>query len=108
MKIQPYLCFQGNCEEAFRFYEKALDGTIRELHRFKDMPPGGEGGMPPEAVAAMAEKIMHVNLAVGDQTLMGSDGADEPGIRNVSICLGMDDVAQGRKVFEALAAGGEV
>ncbi|URL58469.1 VOC family protein [Luteibacter flocculans] len=108
MKIQPYLFFQGNCEEAFRFYETALGGTIRELHRFKDMPPGGEGGMPPEAMAAMAEKIMHVNLAVGDQTLMGSDGADEPGVRNITISLGVDDVAQGRKVFDALAAGGNV
>src|SRR4051812_13075904 len=70
MKIQPYLFFNGTCEAAFRFYEKALGGKIGELHRFKDMPPqegsanDGCGGMTPEALAAMGEKVMHVNLVV--------------------------------------------
>ncbi len=96
MKIQPYLFFNGTCEAAFRFYEKALGGKIGELHRFKDMPPqegaadDGCGGMSPEALAAMGEKVMHVNLVVGDQTIMGSDNPDDSkdGIHGVTITLG--------------------
>jgi PhnB protein len=116
MKIQPYLFFNGTCEAAFRFYEKALGGKIGELHRFKDMPPqegsanDGCGGMTPEALAAMGEKVMHVNLAVGDQMIMGSDSPDDSqnGIQGVTITLGFTDVEEGRKVFEALSEKGDV
>ncbi|HEY4292584.1 VOC family protein [Luteibacter sp.] len=115
MKIQPYLFFNGTCEEAFRFYEMALGGKINELHRFKDMPPQ-EGGddkgcapMTPEQQAAFGEKIMHVNLTVGDQMIMGSDNPqDEGAIRGVTISIGIEDVEKGRTIFEALSKGGEV
>jgi PhnB protein len=115
MKIMPYLFFNGTCEEAFRFYETALGGRINELHRFNEMPPqegGGEGcggDTSAEAMHAMGEKIMHVNLVVGDQMLMGSDNPEgHEGISGVSISIGIEDVERGRQVFEALSAGGQV
>ena len=116
MKIQSYLFFKDNCEEAFKFYEKALGGKIAELHPFKDMPPqegaGGDGcgDMSPEAIKAMGEKIMHVSLAIGDQLLMGSDNPQDAGqgFQGFSVSIGTDDVNEGRKVFDALSQGGEV
>ena len=115
MKIQPYLFFNGNCEEAFKFYETALGGKINELHRFKEMPPqeGGEdngcGPMTPEQQAAIGELIMHVNLTVGDQMIMGSDNPqDYKGIEGVTISIGIDDVARGKEIFETLSEGGTV
>ncbi|NID04797.1 VOC family protein [Luteibacter jiangsuensis] len=116
MHIQPYLFFNGNCEEAFKFYEKALGGKINELHRYKDMPPqeGGDdngcGPMTPEQKAKFDESIMHVNLTVdGQMMLMGSDSPQDEGtVRGLSISIGIDDVEKGRKVFEALSEGGEV
>jgi PhnB protein len=116
MKIQPYLFFKGNCEEAFTFYEKALGGKIADLHRFKDMPPqegaagDGCGDMSPEALKAMGEKIMHISLAVGDQMLMGSDNPEDAGqgFHGITLSIGIDDVNEGRKVFEAMSQGGVV
>lgn len=116
MKIMPYLFFDGTCEEAFRFYEKALGGKINELHRFNEMPPqegGGDdngcGPMTPEQQAAIGQKIMHVNLIVDDQMIMGSDNPqDYKGVEGVSISIGIEDVEKGRKVFDALSEGGDV
>lgn len=117
MQIQPYLFFNGNCEEAFTFYEKALGGKINELHRYEDMPPqeGGDedngcGPMTPEQKAAFGKRIMHVNLTVdGQMMLMGSDSPqDEGAVRGLSISIGIENVEKGREIFEALSGGGEV
>ena len=116
MHIQPYLFFNGTCEKAFEFYAEALGGKINELHRYSEMPPqegGGDDGcgpMTPEQKEEFGRKIMHVNLAVDGQiVLMGSDSPqDEGALRGASISIGIVDVEQGRKVFEALAEGGEV
>lgn len=114
MKLQPYLHFNGNCEEAFRFYEKALGGTILMINRFKDMPADGSGGADPAAMDAMraaGERIMHIRVQVGDQLLMGSDCPPNypyDGIHGFSVALGFDDAAEGKKAFDALAEGARV
>lgn len=111
MKIQPYLFFKGDCEEAFEFYETVLGGKINERHRFNEMPPqenAGDGGGPD--MSDMGDKIMHMSLTVGDQVIMGSDGnaKDYKGIEGVMITIGIEDVEKGRKIFESLSQGGEV
>lgn len=115
MKIQPYI-FPRDCEEAFRFYEKTLGGKIVELHHFKDMPPQ-EGqqetaeagcGPSPEQLKAMGEKVMHVNLEVDGQSIMGSDGMEDGAMQGFKISLTFDDLDKGRTVFETLSAGGKV
>lgn len=116
MLIQPYLMFNGNCEAAFTFYEKALGGKIVAMARFGEMPAdamGGDGctdtsgGLPP----GFEQKIMHTSLQVGDQVLMASDSHPMypyNGIHGMSIALGFTDVAEGEKVFAALSDGATV
>ncbi|HXO99592.1 MAG TPA: VOC family protein [Luteibacter sp.] len=119
MRIQPYLMFNGNCEEAMKFYEKALGGKIAMLMRYKDMPPQEGGGEPPEGCApmsaadeaALGEKVMHASLQVGDQVLMASDSHPRygyKGIEGVSIALGFDGTAEAGKVFDALSDGASI
>ena len=68
MELVTYLAFDGQCEAAFKHYEKVLGGKILAMMRGKDMPAGMP--MPPEA----AERIMHARLQVGNRLLMGGDG----------------------------------
>lgn len=112
MKIQPYLHLKDNCEEAFRFYEKALGGQIVMLSRFRDAPPaeGGHGEEGMEGMEGMADKVMHVRLAVGDQVLMGSDTPPKfphNGIQGCTIALGYDTGAEAEEAFHALSEGAQ-
>jgi PhnB protein len=120
MNITPYLHFKDNCEEAFKFYEKALGGKIIMTSRFKDMPPPPEGAANNEGcgdgqqmdLSTMGEKIMHIRLQVGDAILMGSDSPpvfEHPGkVLGCTIALGFDTAAEARKIFDALAKRGKV
>src|SRR5689334_8018951 len=68
VQVQPYLDFNGRCEEAVEFYRRALGAEVTSLHRFKDSPD------PNMSSPAMADKIMHVALRIGDNLVMASDG----------------------------------
>ena len=69
-KLNPYLTFKGNCEEAFEFYKSVFGGDFAYKGRFSEMPPDPQYPVPEED----KEKIMHVALPIGDETvLMGSD-----------------------------------
>ena len=68
MQLNPYLSFNGQCEEAFRFYERCLGGKIIIMMAFKDTP------MAEQAPADSLGKIAHARLQLGNQLLMGSDG----------------------------------
>lgn len=103
MQINTYLFFNGNCEEAFKFYERALGGKIEALHRHEGSPM--ESHVSPE----WREKIMHVHLSVDGQALLGSDvpeGKEKPGAFSVSLSL--SDIARAEKIFRALAENGTV
>lgn len=108
MEINPYLGFNGNCGEAFDCYRRVLGGTITGRHTFGDMPPGEEGAgqVPPE----WQDKIMHISLQVGNVTLMGSDAP--PGMhaqpQGFHISIHPTDPAEGERIFNALAEGGEI
>ncbi|MBB3226518.1 PhnB protein [Luteibacter sp. Sphag1AF] len=113
MKLNPYLMFNGNCEEAFNFYQKALSGEITMLSRYGDMPQeeggGGEGPgpIPPEFL----DRIMHMRIVVKGQTLMGSDVHPRfgyKGIQGCSVALGFNDVAEAERVYKALSEGGKI
>jgi PhnB protein len=104
MKVNPYLFFNGNCEEAIKFYARVTGGTINAM-----MPHAGtpaEAHVPPEA----KNKIMHANMTIGDTVLMASDAVmghyEKP--HGFSVSLQLKDVAEGERIFNALADGGKV
>jgi PhnB protein len=108
MQIQPYLFFDGRCEEAVSFYRDALGAEVVMLLRYSDAPQGEAdcpGGTPPPA-----EKVMHAALRIGQTQVMASDGfaTGRPEFKGVSLSLTADDDAQARRLFDALAAGGQV
>ena len=104
MQLNPYLLFNGQCEAAFRFYERCLGGRIVAM-----MPHAGtpaEGQVPPE----WRDKIIHARLVVGDQVLMGSDAPpdhfEKP--QGFSVTLGIDNPVEAERFFNALAENGTV
>jgi PhnB protein len=105
--IQPYLFFNGNCEEAVKFYCKALGTTVDMTMRFKESPePPPPGVVPP----GFEDKIMHTSFRVGQTTVMASDGcsADKVAFRGFSLSLSVPNEAEAKKAFTALAEGGHV
>jgi PhnB protein len=107
MQVQPYLFFEGHCEEALEFYRQALDAELDMLMRFKESPEAP----PPGSVAPGSEdKVMHASFRIGDTTLMASDGgcSGRPGFQGISLSLNLGDVAEAERRFAALAAGGKV
>jgi PhnB protein len=107
MLIQPYLFFEGRCEEAIEFYRSALGAKVEMLMRYKDSPePPPPGMLPPGS----ENKVMHAALSVGDAAFMASDGhcQGRPGFQGFSLSLSAKDEAEAKRVFDALGAGGEV
>lgn len=108
--INPYLIFNGNCEEAFLFYQSVFGGEFPYIGKFKDMPPT-EGH--PALSDEDGEKIMHVTLPIGDGfVLMGSDSNSASGEvafgQNVSLSLNTKSKEEADKLFNGLSAGGTV
>jgi PhnB protein len=107
MLVQPYLFFEGRCEEALGFYREALGAEVTALMRFKDSPdPPPPGMVPPGAEG----KVMHAEFRVGGATLMASDGrcSGQPRFGGVSLALSVPDEATADRFFAALAEGGQV
>jgi PhnB protein len=105
MKLITYLMFKGQAEAAFNFYAKCLSGKITMLSRYKDAPDCE--GMASED----QQKIMHVRLEVGDQTLMASDNHPNmpyEGIKGCSVAIQTKSAAEAERLFNALKEGGEV
>ena len=104
MKINPYLFFDGNCEAAFKFYEKALGGKIDALMTFESAP--GDMPMPPE----WGKKIMHGQMNIGGEVIMASD--PPPGRyqkpQGFAVSLQLQDPADAERKFAALADGGSI
>jgi PhnB protein len=104
MQLNPYLMFNGDCEAAFKFYEKCLRGKIVAMLPHAGTP--AEQHVPAE----WRSKIMHARLTVGETVLMGSDappGHYEP-MKGFSVSLGLTDPAEAERVFQALAENGTV
>jgi PhnB protein len=104
MKISPYLNFPGNCEEAFKFYEKTFGGKIefRMTH--------GESPMAAQVEADWRDKIMHISLRIGDDVILGSDAPPQyqQKTQGFYISISLKDAAEAKRVFNALAENGQV
>ena len=74
MQLNPYLFFNGQCETAFKFYEQCLGGKITAIMTYGESP---DSSMPDQLTPEWRNKIMHANLTIGDQQLMGSDSQSD-------------------------------
>lgn len=106
--INPYLIFNGNCEEAFLFYQSVFGGEFPYLGKFKDMPAGDN---TPPLSEEDANKIMHITLPIGKgSVLMGSDSNSASGAvvfgGNVSLSINAETKAEADQLFNGLSAGG--
>ena len=108
--INPYLIFNGNCEEAFLFYQSVFGGEFPYIGRFNDMPPA-DGN--PVLSEEDGNRIMHVTLPISDgYVLMGSDSNSASGEvafgENVSLSINAKSKEEADKLFNGLSAGGSV
>ena len=103
MKIQPYLNFNGQCDEAFRLYEQALGGTIVGQFTYGNSPMAGQ-------YPDWANKVMHIALRVGEQMVLGCDAPpphfSQP--QGMRVCLEFEDVAEAERVYKTLSEGGQI
>jgi PhnB protein len=104
MQLNPYLLFNGQCEEAFKFYEQCLGGKIETMMTHAGSP--AEEQVPAE----WRNKILHASLKIGDEILMGSDAPpghyERP--QGFSVSIATKDVKEGERIFNALAENGRL
>lgn len=105
--IEPYLFFNGRCEQAVEFYRKALGAKVEMMMRFKESPePPPPGTVPP----GFEDKIMHASFRIGKTTVMASDGCttEKTSFHGFSLSLSVPTENEADRVFAALSDGGQV
>jgi len=107
MLVQPYLFFDGRCEEAVEFYRSALGAEVTMLMRFKESP---EPHNPEMCPLGADDKVMHASFRIGDTTVMASDGRclGQPSFQGFALSLTVPNDAEADRRFAALADGGQV
>jgi PhnB protein len=97
MQVQPYLFFNGRCDEALDFYKKAVGAAPKMLMRFK-VSPGSE------------DKVMHAAVDIGDTTVLMSDGrcTGQANFQGFSLVVSAASETEGDRIFGALGEGGQV
>ena len=105
--VQPYLFFNGNCEQAVEFYRTALGAHVEMMMRFKDSPEPHPPGMVPPG---HENKIMHTSFRVGETTVMASDGcpSEKTSFQGFSLSLTVPNETEADRAFAALSKGGQV
>jgi len=106
-QIQPYLFFNGRCEEAIEFYRRALGAQVNMLMRFKESPEAPPPGtLPPDS----GDKVMHADVRIGGSNVLMSDGqcGGQTKFDGFSLSLTVKDPAEAEQRFAALAQGGQV
>jgi PhnB protein len=108
MKVEPYLFFEGRCEEALEFYRTALGAEVIMKMRYSENPepqqtPNPCAPMPPDA-------IMHATFRVGETNVMASDGmvSGQPDFRGITLSISAATDADAQRLFAALSDGGKV
>jgi PhnB protein len=104
MQMNPYVSFRGDCEEAFRVYERTLGGRLGEIFRYGGSPMADT--VPPD----WTDKVMHGSIEIGGHVLMGGDVAPDryESPRGVSLSLQLDNPSEAERIFGDLAANGTV
>lgn len=104
MQVQPYLFFEGRCEEALEFYRRALGAEVLMMMRYNESPD------PAAAAHGQGEKVMHATFRIGDATVFASDGrcGGEPTFQGFSLSITVTSDAEAERVFASLAEGGRV
>jgi PhnB protein len=104
MHVQPYLNFDGRCDEALAFYKKAIGVELGMLMRWKDSPD------KTMCTPDNAEKVMHAQFQIGDTTVMASDGRNtgKPNFQGITLSISASTEAEADGIFAGLADGGQV
>jgi PhnB protein len=104
MHVQPYLDFNGRCDEALEFYKKAVGAEVAMLMRWKDSPDKSM------CTAENADKVMHSQFQIGDSTIMASDGrcTGKPNFHGIALTISAKTEAEADELFNGLAEGGQV
>ena len=107
MQVQPYLFFEGRCEEALDFYRKTFGAEVTELMRFKESP---EPPPPDMCPPGSENNVMHASFRIGDTTVMASDGQGRgnPNFQGFSLSVNVPDDAAAERLFAAMSEGGQV
>ena len=105
--VQPYLFFDGRCEEAIEFYRRALGAEVQMMLRFKDSPEPPQPGCQP---AGTENKVMHAQFTVGETLILASDGrcTGKPSFQGFGLSLTVPTEAEADRAFNALLEGGQV
>ena len=105
MQVQPYLFFDGRCEEALQFYSKHLGAKVEMLMRFKESPEPQPPGM-----TVPGDKVMHSCFRIGETQIMASDGmcSGQAKFDGFSLSISAANDAEAKRIFNALADGGKV
>jgi PhnB protein len=108
MIVQPYLHFEGRCDEAIEFYKQAVDAKVDMLMRYKDSPVEPMEGCTPQA--GFEDKVMHSAFRIGETMVMATDGFNtgKTNFSGFSLSLTCANDAEAKKRFDALADGGQV
>lgn len=104
MQVQPYLFFEGRCQEALEFYRRALGAEVTALMRYKGSPDPGM------VQPGSEDKVMHASFRVGETTLLASDGrcGGHPSFQGFALSLTVANEAEADRLFAALVDGGQV
>ena len=104
MELNPYLTFNGQCEAAFKFYEKVLGGKIEAMMTFGSSP------MAEQTQPGWRNKIMHARMSVSGKTLMASDAPPDrhEAMKGFMVTLGIDDPGEAERIFRALSEKGTI
>jgi PhnB protein len=105
MLVQPYLFFEGRCEEAIEFYKSALGAKVQMLTRYNQSPYG-----PPALPPGSENKVMHASLVVGESMIFCSDGhcKGSPNFSGFRLTITADNDAGADRLFAAITAAGKV
>ena len=103
MKLSTYLNYGGNCEEAFRFYEKHLGSELVSMMIWDQMP-GAPRNVPP----GMEKKVLHARIELGGAIVMGADVPQFQPMRSAYLTLSVDSSEEAERIHSLLADGGEI
>jgi PhnB protein len=102
MKLDFYVNYNGNCREAFRFYEQHLGGTITMMSTFREMP--GAANIPEER----KDDILHARIRIGGAVLMGADIPRAEPMRSAYLALRVESAEEAERIYALLSDGGEI